>query len=109
MHLDNIVTNPPLQDSANDASEETRRAGSLQTEQHDGQSPATEAEQAHSTVKVDTVTLPPLIKTKTAAFVTDSDVRTMRRMCERGEIKATKIGSEWRINSAALLSKYGLA
>ena len=36
------------------------------------------------------------------------DDRTMRRMCERAEVKATKVGSDWRINIAALCEQFGI-
>ena len=30
-------------------------------------------------------------------------------LCAKGEIKAVKVGSDWRINTAAFLNQFGIA
>ena len=34
--------------------------------------------------------------------------RQLRRMCENGTVKATKLGSQWRVNTVSLLRQFGL-
>lgn len=56
-----------------------------------------------------TTTLSPLIKVHTAAKLLDLSPRKVRDMCAKGEIKAVKIGTDWRINTDALLAQFGIA
>lgn len=49
-----------------------------------------------------------LCNVRMAAWALGVDCRTIRRMCERGEVKATKVGSDWRINVAELCAQYGI-
>lgn len=48
------------------------------------------------------------ITTKTAAQVLAMTTRKVQDMCAKGEIKAIKIGSDWRINTAAFLEQFGI-
>lgn len=64
---------------------------------------------ADSTPTTDTATLGPLIKVGTAAALLDASARKVRDMCANGEIKAVKVGTDWRINTAAFLSQFGIA
>ncbi len=57
---------------------------------------------------VDASTLPPLIKSKTAASLIDCSTRKLRDMCAKGEVKAVRVGSDWRVNTAALLEQFGI-
>ncbi len=62
-----------------------------------------------TTLKViDRAALGPLIKTEVAASLLDASSRKVRDMCVRGEIKAVKVGSDWRINTAAFLEQFGI-
>lgn len=54
------------------------------------------------------VTYPPLIKVGTAAALLDASPRKVRGMCSSKEIKAVKIGSDWRVNAAALAEQFGI-
>lgn len=54
-------------------------------------------------------TLPALLTTKQAARLLGVTTRTVTRLCERGEIKAVRVASLWRVNRDALLEQYGLA
>ena len=56
----------------------------------------------------DRTTLPPLITTETAAQFVAASRRKITDMCKRGEIKAVKLGSDWRINTAAFLEQFGI-
>lgn len=49
-----------------------------------------------------------LIGAVEAAEILNVCPRTVARMCERGEIKAVKVRSLWRINREALLEFAGL-
>lgn len=57
---------------------------------------------------IDRNMLPPLIKVETAAALLDASRRKVRDMCVTGEITAVKIGSDWRINTAAFLKQFGI-
>lgn len=64
---------------------------------------------AETTLKaIDRATLGPLIKTETAAALLDASSRKVRDMCAKGEIKAIKVGSDWRVNTAAFLEQFGI-
>lgn len=52
--------------------------------------------------------LAPLIKTETAASLLDVSSRKVRDMCMKGEIKAIKVGSDWRVNTEAFLKQFGI-
>ena len=52
--------------------------------------------------------LRPLITTKEAEALGIGPARTIRMMCERKEIQATKIGQTWRIARDPLLAQFGL-
>lgn len=65
-----------------------------------------------STIEVqraDHMTLGPLITTKDAAALLACTTRKISDMCAKGEIKAVKVGSDWRINTAAFLEQFGIA
>lgn len=57
---------------------------------------------------VDRANLGPLIKTEVAAALLDASPRKVRDMCATGEIKAVKVGTDWRINTAAFLEQFGI-
>lgn len=46
---------------------------------------------------------PLMVTTEQAARVLGCCSRTVQRMCERGELKAVRVRSMWRINRAALM------
>ena len=50
----------------------------------------------------------PLVKPQVIADITNANLRTVQRMCERGDLKAVRVGRLWRVNSADALSKLGL-
>lgn len=52
--------------------------------------------------------LPQLITPKQAARILGVHERTVVSMCARGELKAVKVRSLWRINRAALMASVGL-
>lgn len=56
----------------------------------------------------ETSSLKPLITTKEAEALGIGRERTVRQMCERGAIRATKVGSTWRIPRDPLLKQFGL-
>lgn len=53
--------------------------------------------------------LPPLISTPVAASILSCSPQMVTHMCRNGKLKAVKVGSDWRINTAALLAQYGLS
>lgn len=57
----------------------------------------------------DRMTLGPMITTKDAAVLLACTTRKISDMCAKGEIKAVKVGSDWRINTAAFLEQFGIA
>ena len=57
----------------------------------------------------DRMTLGPLIKTSDAASLLACTTRKISDMCAKGEIKAVKVGSDWRINTTAFLEQFGIA
>lgn len=61
------------------------------------------------TTVTDVSTLPPLITTGTAAALLSCSAAMVRRMCASGELKASKIGVDWRVNTRDLLERFGLA
>lgn len=66
---------------------------------------------AHHTIEVlrtDHMMLGPLIKTEVAAKLLSCTTRKVSDMCKKGEIKAVKVGSDWRINTAAFLEQFGI-
>lgn len=56
----------------------------------------------------DRTTLPPLITSEVAAQLVAGSTRKITDMCKRGEIKAVKLGHDWRINTAAFLEQFGI-
>ena len=52
--------------------------------------------------------LPQLLTTSQAARLLKVTPRTVTRLCEKGEIKAVRVASLWRINRDALLKQLGL-
>lgn len=52
--------------------------------------------------------LPPLLTIRQAEGTGAASARTLRRMCMRGELRATKIGSDWRIARDPFLRRFGL-
>jgi excisionase family DNA binding protein len=63
---------------------------------------------ADTTLTTDPATLGPLIRVGTAAALLNASGRKVRDMCVKGEIKAVKVGSDWRINTAAFLEQFGI-
>ena len=58
--------------------------------------------------QVNRTALGPLIKTSDAAELLSCTTRKISDMCKKGEIKAIKVGSDWRINTAAFLDQFGI-
>lgn len=58
--------------------------------------------------QVDSLVMGPLIKTDVAAILLSCTTRKVSDMCKKGEIKAVKVGSDWRINTAAFLKQFGI-
>ena len=52
----------------------------------------------------------PLCTVKRAAWLLDCSERTIRRLCESGDIKAVKLseGGKWRVNLPALCEQFGI-
>lgn len=57
---------------------------------------------------IDRPTFGPLIKTSDAAALLACTTRKITDMCRKGEIKAVKVGSDWRINTSAFLDQFGI-
>ena len=59
-----------------------------------------------------TAALPATLTTRQAAELAGVDPQTIRSMCQRGEIRAAKLGSDrrstWRVNTSDLLHKLAL-
>lgn len=53
-------------------------------------------------------TFAPLIKIPTAAKLINASEAKVRAMCRSGEIKAVKVGTDWRINTTAFLAQFGI-
>ncbi len=53
-------------------------------------------------------TLPPLITIRQAEATGAGSGRKLRKMCESGELKATKIGTDWRIARDPFLRRFAL-
>ena len=53
--------------------------------------------------------MPMMMTVAQTAYVLNSPESTVRKMCERKEIVAKKVGRSWRINKDALLRQYGLS
>lgn len=51
---------------------------------------------------------PTMLDCKQAASILSVSPRTVSRMCERGDLRAVKVMSVWRINRAALMQYVGL-
>ena len=49
-----------------------------------------------------------LCKIRRAAALLDVSDRTMRRMCEDGQVKAVKVRRDWRVNEDALRAQFGI-
>lgn len=70
------------------------------------------AQQTHDQAKTATqeMAAPSLMITpREAASIAGVTARTITRLCEKGEIKAAKLGGSWRVNRAAFLQRLGLA
>ncbi len=52
--------------------------------------------------------LRPLESTATIAKISGRTARGIRKMCERGDLKATKMGKVWAVNTKAFLLQFGL-
>lgn len=50
----------------------------------------------------------PVTDARSAACILNCSERTIMRMCERGDLKAHKVMSLWRINKAQLLAIVGM-
>ena len=53
-------------------------------------------------------TLPPLITIKQAMEFNIGSERTIRRMCQSGDLQAVKISGEWRLPRDSFLKSIGL-
>ena len=56
----------------------------------------------------DVTTLPPLISTPAAAELLSCNPSKVRSMCRTGELEAVKVGTDWRVNTRAMLEQFGL-
>lgn len=56
----------------------------------------------------DVLDLPPVLSCDEAAEVAGIPVRSMRRLCESGDVAARKVGRRWLVNTAAWLERLGL-
>ena len=56
----------------------------------------------------DKTVLGPLLTSKDVAALLAVTTRKVTDMCGTGEIKAVKVGSEWRINTVAFLEQFGI-
>lgn len=52
--------------------------------------------------------LPPLITVKQAEATGAASGRTLRRMCANGELRAAKLGNDWRIARDPFLRRFAL-
>jgi hypothetical protein len=52
--------------------------------------------------------LPPLITIRQAEETGAASARTLRRMCTKGDLRATKAGADWRIARDPFLRRFGL-
>ena len=52
--------------------------------------------------------LPPLASVQQVARACNVSERHVLRLCERGELKAVRLGKVWRINRDALAAKLGM-
>ena len=59
-------------------------------------------------VQIEDVRLAPMASIGDIAKVANMSDRSIRYMCEKGRIKAVKVGRVWRINSQAALRQFGL-
>lgn len=57
----------------------------------------------------DLKSLPLLLPIETARHIPQVSDRYMRKLCEDGTIRATKVGRTWRVNRDSLLAFCGLA
>lgn len=55
-----------------------------------------------------TAVLPPLITVKQAEAIGAGSGRKIRLMCARGELKAAKVGTDWRLARDPFLRHFGL-
>lgn len=53
--------------------------------------------------------LPPLASVRQVARACNVSERHVLRLCERGELKAVRLGKVWRINRDALMRMAGVA
>lgn len=51
---------------------------------------------------------PQFISPGQACEIANIDLRCMHGLCERGEVRAFKIGRQWRIDRDAFLAKLGI-
>ena len=51
----------------------------------------------------------PLIGTREAARLIGCSQKHARELCERGEVKAVRLGKCWHVNRAALVEQLGLS
>lgn len=52
--------------------------------------------------------LPPLITIRQAVDMGAASERKLRLMCQKGEVRATKVGTDWRIARDPFLRQFGL-
>lgn len=58
---------------------------------------------------IDISCLPPLIDVGTAARIRGNSPKFIRDLLRRGEIRGTKLGASWRVNTADFLAQCGLS
>lgn len=63
----------------------------------------------YATQDADRAALPVLLTCEEAAKVARCSARNIARLCERGDLKAAKMGKGWKINTQDLLRKITLA
>lgn len=52
--------------------------------------------------------LPPMLTVKQAEGTGVASARMLRKMCADGDIRATKVGSDWRIVRDSFFKQFGL-
>lgn len=72
------------------------------------QKEATDMASAPTIEHTDTRRLPPLITVPMAAEILSCSPRKVQAMCASGELKAKKLGTDWRINSRHLCELFGI-
>lgn len=59
-------------------------------------------------IQVEEIRLAPLAPIDEIAKIAHMSPRSIRYLCEKGQIRCVKVGRVWRINSQAALRQFGL-